>query len=59
MKSGPGDPCFDPFVSAEDKNLNLSSVMLPLKEFYPNDWNFCAWKILFPNKPIADNSENL
>lgn len=38
-KSGPGDPCFDPFVSAEDKNQNVSSVMLPLEEFYPNDWN--------------------
>ena len=58
-KSEPGDSCFDPFVSAEDKNQNLSSVMLPLEEFYPSDWNVCAWKILFPNKPIADNSENL
>ena len=42
VKSGPGDPCFDPFLSPmEDKNQNFSPIMLPLEEFYPNDWMLC------------------
>ena len=51
VKSGPGDPCFDPFLSPmEDKNQNCSPIMLPLEEFYPNDWNMLCLENPIPKQ---------